>query len=131
MITIQLKSFSFLKGYPADFSGHGGGFVFDCRCIKNPGQISTLMALTGRDQEVSDYLMDETEMPEFLFETKLIIERTIVNYLKNGYNSLSISFGCTGGKHRSLFAVEEIEKWLILEFHNDVRVVKQHREFPN
>ncbi|CAG5002101.1 Nucleotide-binding protein YvcJ [Dyadobacter sp. CECT 9275] len=130
MIAVEVRSFSFLKGYPVETSVHGGGFVFDCRCIKNPGQVDHLKPLTGRDGPVADYLLTETDMPAFLLEIQAILKRSITSYLKSGYDSLSVSFGCTGGQHRSLYAAEQTEKWLLQEFKDKVTVVKNHREFP-
>lgn len=131
MLNIQITSFSYGKGYPQDLYGHGGGFVFDCRCIKNPGLIDGLNSLTGNDNPVSDYLETETEMPRFLAAIKTVLMLAINDYLQKGYGSLSVSFGCTGGKHRSVYAAQQTEKWALSGFNGKVSVIKKHRELTS
>lgn len=129
MLTIKITSFSYRKEYPQDLSGHGGGFVFDCRCIRNPGLIDNLRQLTGKDKTVADYLENETEMPRFLSAIQTVLRLAVDEYLQKGYGSLSVSFGCTGGQHRSVYAAEKTDQWLGKTF-DQVLVVKHHREFP-
>ncbi len=112
-LKINIKSFSFKKtGYPADTTEHGGGFVFDCRGILNPGRIEKYKSMTGRDQEVKDYLEQETRMPEFLMHVFNAIDIAVEDYLQRGFSDLSVNFGCTGGQHRSVYAADALARHL-------------------
>lgn len=107
-LQIQINSFSYRKGVPEDRFGNGGGYVFDCRGILNPGRIDLYKTLTGRDKEVKEYLMRQTEMPLFLQHVYGMVGITVEEYLKRGFEGLTISFGCTGGQHRSVFAADQL-----------------------
>jgi hypothetical protein len=96
-LQVKINSFSYRKDIPLDESGNGGGFVFDCRGILNPGRIDSMKTQTGRDREVIDYLERSTRMPEFLNSAFDIVDITVEEYIKRGFESLVISFGCTGG----------------------------------
>lgn len=112
--TLQVKvySFSYKKGLPADDSGHGGGFVFDCRGILNPGRFEEYKSLTGKDRAVIDFLEHKTRMPEFIDELTAAVDIAVEDYLARGFDRLSISFGCTGGQHRSVYAAEKMAEHL-------------------
>jgi len=104
-LVIDIHSFSYKKkGIPKDHSGNGGGFVFDCRGILNPGRIEEFKAQTGNDIGVQDYLETKTEFPKFFEAVKSILSISIENYLERGFENLQISFGCTGGQHRSVYS---------------------------
>jgi aminoglycoside/choline kinase family phosphotransferase len=112
-LTVRINSFSFLKnGYPVDESGNGGGFVFDCRGILNPGRIDQYKTQSGRDKEVIDYLEQTTRMPEFLNSVYDMTDICVEDYIKRGFESLVINFGCTGGQHRSVYAAEQTARHL-------------------
>ncbi len=111
-LKVKVYSFSFKKGMPADISGHGGGFVFDCRGILNPGRFEAYKKLTGRETEVIEFLQHKTRMPEFLEHVFDAIDITVDDYLERGFDHLSVSFGCTGGQHRSVYAAETLVKHL-------------------
>lgn len=111
-LTVTVNSFSFKKGYPDDFSGNGGGFVFDCRALPNPGREPQFKTKTGRDWEVAEYLLEKPQVHEFLDHVKGIVGQSIDNYLERHFNHLMVSFGCTGGQHRSVFFAQSIADWI-------------------
>ncbi|MEO8583720.1 MAG: RNase adapter RapZ [Flavitalea sp.] len=125
-LLIRINSFSYKKGLPNDESGNGGGFVFDCRGILNPGRETEFKPLTGRDKPVKDYLEQRTKMPEFLNSVFTIVDISVEDYIKRGFESLQISFGCTGGQHRSVFAAESLARHLKNKF--KVKVQLHHVE---
>ena len=111
--SIHINSFSYIKnGYPADDSEHGGGFVFDCRGILNPGRIEEYKTQSGLDKDVKDYLEQNTRMPSFLHSVFDLIDINVEDYLKRGFSRLMINFGCTGGQHRSVYAAEQTARHL-------------------
>ena len=127
-LTITVGSFSFKKGYPLDTTGNGGGFVFDCRGLPNPGRYQEYKAFTGKDENVKEFLRDKKEVPDFINKCISLTEGTINNYLQRGFDSLQIWFGCTGGQHRSVFCAEETAKSLKLSYGNKINVIIIHRE---
>ena len=125
-LTVTVTSFSYHKGIPADMSGNGGGFVFDCRALPNPGRYDEYKQLTGRDRPVIDFFARHREIYDFIDEVKPLVDRAVGMYMKRGFNSLMVSFGCTGGQHRSVFAAEQMAAYIARIF--GVRVVLKHRE---
>ena len=115
-LTVRINSFSYKKGLPEDRSGNGGGFVFDCRGILNPGRFEEFKCSTGRDKSVIDFLERQTKMNEFLNSVFDIIDITVEDYLKRDFESLMISFGCTGGQHRSVYAADALARHLKNKF---------------
>ena len=111
-LCVSIKSFSYKRGIPADTSKHGGGFVFDCRLLPNPGRNVEYKTQTGKDKEVKEYFEKEQEVKAFLGNVFTIISQAVEKYLKNGYNSLSVNFGCTGGRHRSVYSAEQLAEFL-------------------
>jgi hypothetical protein len=126
-LTIRITSFSFLKGIPNDPTPNGGGFVFDCRALPNPGREKEYKLLTGLDKEVSDYLSPLPEVRQFIENSAKILCTSIENYQQRGFSHLMVSFGCTGGQHRSVWCAKETAAFLKNKFPG-VHVVTEHRE---
>ncbi|MDR2009057.1 MAG: phosphotransferase [Bacteroidales bacterium] len=125
--TVRIASFSFKKGYPEDSSGNGGGFVFDCRGILNPGRYPEYKTKTGRDTEVIEFFKSGTDIDEFVNKVIALVKPTIDNYIERGFNNLCVSFGCTGGQHRSVYCAENFLKYL-KENYPEVDTILIHRE---
>ena len=115
-LVVTVNSFSYKKGIPRDDSGNGGGFVFDCRGILNPGRIEKFKTQTGRDKEVKDYLEQQTKMPDMLNSIFDIVDISVTDYIQRGFESLVVSFGCTGGQHRSVYAADALARHLRNKF---------------
>jgi aminoglycoside/choline kinase family phosphotransferase len=115
-LVVRICSFSYRKGLPADDSGNGGGFVFDCRGILNPGRIEEYKTKHGRDKVVKDYLEQQTRMQDFLNSVFDIVDITVEEYIKRDFESLMVSFGCTGGQHRSVYAADALARHLRNKF---------------
>lgn len=129
-LKVEIHSFSYKKGgIPKDNSGNGGGFVFDCRGILNPGRIEEYKIQTGNDVAVQDYLEEKTQMPNFLSAIKSIVSINIEDYLARGFENLQINFGCTGGQHRSVYSAIKISEF-IKEKYPEVELVINHDEQP-
>jgi len=111
-LVVHIRSFSYRNAIPADDSGNGGGFVFDCRGILNPGRIEEFRNQTGRDKPVKDFLEQQTRMPEFLNGIYNIVDISVEDYIKREFSSLCVSFGCTGGQHRSVYAADALARHL-------------------
>lgn len=130
-LTVQINSFSYKKsGIPADITGHGGGFVFDCRYIFNPGRKEEFKSLTGMDNDVISFLDSQEEMGEFLKNVYGIIDPAIENYLERNFTNLMISFGCTGGQHRSVYAAENTKEHIKNKF-PQVNIELHHHQIEN
>lgn len=129
-LQINVNSFSYKKGIPEDKSGNGGGFVFDCRGIYNPGRIEEYKKLSGLDEKVQNFLRKETEMNSFLAYIFKVIDITLENYLTRGFSNLQINFGCTGGQHRSVFAAEKTTEYLCKNYPQTI-VNVQHTNKEN
>ena len=126
-LVVNIKSFSFLKsGYPKNVADNGGGFVFDCRGILNPGRIETHKKETGRDKPVQDYLTDNTRMEEFLSGVFSTVDISVEDYIKRNFEVLEVNFGCTGGQHRSVYAADALARHLKNKY--GVKTVVKHVE---
>ncbi|HUA91709.1 MAG TPA: RNase adapter RapZ [Terracidiphilus sp.] len=125
-LTVRIFSFSFHREMPVDPSGNGGGFVFDARSLPNPGREERFRTLTGRDTAVIDYLHHEESVHQFLANVFSLIDASVRTYKHRGFSSLMVSFGCTGGQHRSVFLAEQLARHL--RGVADVEVVVRHVE---
>lgn len=127
MLTVDVISFSYRKGYPLEKDGNGGGFVFDCRFLNNPGRHEQYKEKTGKDEDVKEFLHTHSSIDTFLRHVWEITDEAVSVYRERGFSSLQIAFGCTGGQHRSVFSAEETAKHLLRMF-PDVGVNLIHRE---
>jgi aminoglycoside/choline kinase family phosphotransferase len=122
-LVITINSFSYLRtGYPKDETTNGGGFVFDCRGLLNPGRFEEFRLLNGRDKAVIDFLEQQTLMPDFLNGIYNIVDISVEDYIKRGFASLTISFGCTGGQHRSVYAADTLARYLRNKFKVKIKI---------
>jgi aminoglycoside/choline kinase family phosphotransferase len=127
-LIVHVRSFSFIKGIPEDPHGNGGGFVLDCRGINNPGRIEAFRTQTGRDKAVKDFLEQQTQMPEFLNSVYSLVDISVTDYIRRGFQDLMVSFGCTGGQHRSVYAADALARHLRNKFHVTVDLVHREQE---
>jgi len=111
-LVVHVASFSYRNGIPASDDENGGGFVFDCRGILNPGRFEPYKKLTGRDKEVIDFLEQKTRMSEFLSMVCSVVDISVENYIERGFEKLTVFFGCTGGQHRSVYAADSVARHL-------------------
>ena len=125
-LQVTVYSFSFKKGLPVDESGHGGGYIFDCRSTHNPGKYEQYKQLTGLDQPVIDFLEQDGEITTFLQSVDKLVDHHVERFLERGFNHLQVCFGCTGGQHRSVYSAEYTAKRLHAKY--GVRVHLIHRE---
>ncbi len=134
-LTVNVRSFSYKEGIPQDESGNGGGFVFDCRGILNPGRIEDYKTQTGRDEAVKMYLENETDMPQFISSAEQIVGISVKDYIQRGFTNLEVNFGCTGGQHRSVYAADHMAQYIIENFPeanvNLSHVVQERKNWVN
>jgi len=123
-LVVRIFSFSFHQDMPKDESGHGGGFVFDGRSLPNPGREERFKDLTGKDAPVIDYLNQQESVHQFLASVMSLVEASVNGYQRRGFKSLMVSFGCTGGQHRSVYLAEQLAKHL--RGKNGVEVIVRH-----
>ena len=125
-LEVSIFSFAFKKGIPADRSGNGGGYVFDCRSVNNPGKFEYYRQFTGLDPEVIRFLEDDGEIAEFLEHVYALVDSHVRRYLERKFTHLQVCFGCTGGQHRSVYSAEHLAAHLSRKF--DIRITVNHRE---
>jgi aminoglycoside/choline kinase family phosphotransferase len=123
-LTLRIFSFSFHQGAPKDETGHGGGFVFDGRSLPNPGREERFRALTGKDTPVIEYLNQQESVHQFLASVMSLVDASVASYRERGFKNLMVSFGCTGGQHRSVYLAEQLAKHL--RSRNGVEVAVRH-----
>ncbi len=127
-LQVKIQSFSFKKGVPLDETEHGGGYIFDCRAVNNPGRVEGLKQKNGKDLEVIEFLENEPEMIDFLGDVYAIVSKHVDKYLLNHYEYLSVSFGCTGGQHRSVYSSEKLALYLQKKYASKISISLSHRE---
>jgi RNase adaptor protein for sRNA GlmZ degradation len=126
VLTVRIFSFSFHREMPIDESGNGGGFVFDARCLPNPGREEQYKTLTGKDASVIEYLNRHEAVHQYLANAISLVDASVNAYRRRGFSSLIVSFGCTGGQHRSVFLAEQLARHL--RGSEKVKVVVKHIE---
>ncbi len=125
-LTVTVYSFSFRKGIPEDTSGNGGGYVFDCRSVHNPGKYERFKQLTGLDEPVIQFLEEDGEILRFLDHVYALVDAHVERFLERGFTHLQVSFGCTGGQHRSAYSAQHLAEHLVAKYPVKVHLV--HRE---
>ncbi|HEY2720719.1 MAG TPA: RNase adapter RapZ [Chitinophagaceae bacterium] len=130
-LIVKINSFSYKKAIPVDDSGHGGGFVFDCRGLLNPGRIDEFKFMHGRDKKVMDYIEQQTKMTEFLNSVFDIVDMAVEDYIHRSKKSLMVNFGCTGGQHRSVYAADAMARHLRNKFKVKIELKHSVQEEKN
>lgn len=125
-LTVNINSFSYKHGIPEDPNGHGGGYVFDCRVISNPHRVEQLKDLNGKDKDVIEFLEQQSDVNEFLSSTFSLVDMSADKYEERSFTHLRVSYGCTGGQHRSVYCAERLAEHL--RESQNVRVTLWHRE---
>ncbi|MGN0201707.1 MAG: phosphotransferase [Candidatus Cryptobacteroides sp.] len=125
-LEVKVFSFAYKKGIPADNSGNGGGYVFDCRAVNNPGKYEHYRQFTGLDNEVIKFLEDDGEITDFLEHVCSLVDFHVKTFIERKFTHLQVSFGCTGGQHRSVYCAEHLAKHLADKF--DLKITLCHRE---
>jgi aminoglycoside/choline kinase family phosphotransferase len=125
-LKVSIFSFSFHREIPADETGNGGGYIFDARCLPNPGREERFRSLTGKDEAVIDYLNQQSSVHQYLAHVLSLVDASVSGYQRRDFKNLMVSFGCTGGQHRSVYLAEQLAKHL--QSSSGVEVVVRHIE---
>jgi RNase adaptor protein for sRNA GlmZ degradation len=125
-LTVKIYSFSYKKGIPHDDSGNGGGFVFDCRAVNNPGKYERYAHVTGLDESVKQFLEEDGEILSLLDNAYKLVDASVKRYMDRGFTNLMVCFGCTGGQHRSVYSAQKMAEHINEKFGIEVQLI--HRE---
>ena len=125
-LEVKIISFAYKQGIPNDSSGNGGGYVFDCMAINNPGKYERYSAFTGLDEQVIQFLETESEITTFLNHAYMLVDASVKRYLDRGFTNLMVCFGCTGGQHRSVYCAQHLAEHLHKKF--GIKISLIHRE---
>ncbi len=128
-LKVRIQSFSYKRGIPSDEKGHGGGFVLDCRALPNPGRYAEYSDVTGNDEKVIEYLKNKKVVQLFLENTYQLVDQTVINYQQRNFTDLLVTFGCTGGQHRSVYCANQLAQHLKTKF--DIEVEIRHLELDS
>ena len=125
-LTVHIQSFSYKNGIPRDRSIHGGGFIFDCRILPNPGRFPQYSHLTGRDTDVIQFLKKKLEVTQFISNTNKVVDQALKHHQSRNFTDLTVFYGCTGGQHRSVYCAEKLAT--LLKNRNNLKINLSHRE---
>ncbi len=125
-LEVHIYSFAYKKGIPVDRTGNGGGYVFDCRSINNPGKYEHYRQFNGNDPEVIRFLEDDGEVMVFLDSVYKLVDAHVNRFIQRKFTHLQVCFGCTGGQHRSVYCAEHLASHLSGKF--DIKITLTHRE---
>ncbi len=125
-LKVSITSFAYKKGIPVDPTGNGGGYVFDCRSINNPGKYEHYRQFTGLDAEVIKFIQDDGEADKFLEHVYELVDPHVKRFIERKFTNLQVCFGCTGGQHRSVYCAEHLAEHLSAKY--DIKVTVTHRE---
>ena len=130
-LVVDVYSFSYRRGIPEDYSGNGGGFVFDCRAIHNPGRYEPYKKLTGMDEPVIKFLEENSTIADFLKSVYSLVDEMVEKYLERGFSHIQVSFGCTGGQHRSVYSAEHLARHVFEKYRVKVNVnhIMQNKQY--
>jgi len=128
ILQVDISSFSYKKGYPSGDPEHGGGFIFDCRALPNPGREERFKMVNGKDATVIEWLSEKEEVAYFLDACADLVCLSVDNYLERKFNRLTVAFGCTGGQHRSVYCAEHLARDLQNRYGHDIQISLSHRE---
>ncbi|GAO31319.1 predicted phosphotransferase related to Ser/Thr protein kinases [Geofilum rubicundum JCM 15548] len=128
VLTVTINSFSYKRGVPIDFNGNGGGFVFDCRAVHNPGRYEAYKTKTGKDPEVIAFFEKEPDMHDFLDGVYNLVDQSVAKYLDRDFKHLMVNFGCTGGQHRSVYCAERLARHLKNKYQISIRLKHVEQE---
>lgn len=129
-LKVVINSFSYKRGIPTDSSSNGGGYVFDCRGLHNPGRYDEYKKMTGLEEDVKLFFKKRPEMYNFLSSVYSLVDISMKSYIERGFNSLQVNFGCTGGQHRSVYSAEKLATYLRRRY-SDIEIVVEHTNREN
>lgn len=130
-LVVRVFSFSYKKGIPEDTSGNGGGYVFDCRSTHNPGRYEQYKPLTGLDAPVIKFLEDDGEILTFLDSVYKLADAHVERYMQRGFTNLMFCFGCTGGRHRSVYSAQHLAEHIHRKFGIEVHICHREQEISS
>lgn len=128
MLKVSINSFSYKRNLPQDETENGGGYIFDCRAIHNPGRYEEFKHLTGKDEAVINFFENLHEMHDFLRHVMSLVDQSVEKYIERDFNNLMVSFGCTGGQHRSVYSAEKLAEHLYTKYKDKIEIEIQHIE---